>query len=399
MMSRFRYLLPHIGLIIAASAAFSMSTLFSSVKPVLLTQFMNEVGFKAGLSGWLVAAPFIGISLATFVVAKALERYSYRRIISCAGLLLVACQILNSLFFSYAVSTLLLQLLSGISVGVLMGVTSSFIARSNSAGTLFGLVDMIGVLLMSFMVAGASMATEKSGVAGGFMFSVILSVVFWLAMFFYKHKAVDRDESQSAPAPKSTAFNISLRPLIIIIMGVLFVTFSGQGFAFMFTIATSLGMSFEQSGNSIGGILFVSAFACLIGGMSSARFGPEKPLFCAFVVCAIGWTVAINSTSPNMFLMGLFPAICALQFSFPVLLSLAGTLDNEGKWAAVATPLLTSGFAWAAVLSGQVVEVWGLNALATTTQLGMVTCILLLGLSVWLSASHCAKASTEIDSL
>ncbi|MEP2650703.1 MAG: MFS transporter [Paraglaciecola sp.] len=392
MMSRFRYLLPHIGLIIAASAAFSMSTLFSSVKPVLLTQFMNEVGFKAGLSGWLVAAPFIGISLATFVVAKALERYSYRRIISCAGLLLVACQILNSLFFSYAFSTLLLQLLSGISVGVLMGVTSSFIARSNSAGTLFGLVDMIGVLLMSFMVAGASMATEKSGVAGGFMFSVILSVVFWLAMFVYKHKAVSDLQDQSVSENNKMTFKVSLRPVVIILMGVLFVTFSGQGFAFMFTIATNLGMNFEESGNSIGLILFLSAFACLVGGMCSARFGPEKPLLCAFIVCAIGWTVAINSTSPTIFLIGLFPAICALQFSFPVLLSLTGTLDSQGKWAAVATPLLTSGFAWAAVLSGQVVEAWGVNSLAVTTQVGMVICSLLLVLSVRLSGSNISIA-------
>ncbi|MFT2090193.1 MFS transporter [Paraglaciecola sp. 2405UD69-4] len=391
-MSRFAFLRLHLGLIIAASAAFSMSTLFSSVKPVLLTQFMNEVGFKAGLAGWLVAAPFIGISLATFVVAKLLERYSYRRIISYAGLLLVVCQIVNSMFFSNAVSTLLLQLLSGISVGVLMGVTSSFIARSNSAGTLFGLVDMIGVLLMSFMVAGASMATEKSGLAGGFIFSVILSVVFWLAMFVYKHKAVDRVESQSAPEPNNIAFNIGLRPVLIIIMGVLFVTFSGQGFAFMFTIATNLGMTFEESGNRIGIILFVSAFACLIGGMCSAKFGPEKPLFLAFIVCGAGWTLAVNSTSQSLFLLGLFPAICALQFCFPVLLALAGTLDSQGRWAAVATPLLTSGFAWAAVLSGQVVETAGLSALATSTQVGMAMCILLLVLSV-LMPKHKSKVA------
>ncbi|MEP1555040.1 MAG: MFS transporter [Paraglaciecola sp.] len=399
MMSRFRYLLPHIGLIIAASAAFSMSTLFSSVKPVLLTQFMSEVGFKAGLAGWLVATPFIGISLATFMVATLLERYSYRQIISCSGVLLIVCQGLNSFLFSYAISTLLLQLLSGISVGVLMGLTSSFIARSNVAATLFGLVDMIGVLLMSVMVAGASSATDKYGVTGGFVFSVILSVVFWLAMYIYVHETQPNLTQDATPVTKIKPFKISARPIVIILMGVLFVTFSGQGFAFMFTIATNLGMTFEESGSRIGIILFLSAFACLIGGMCSARFGPEKPLFFAFIVCGAGWTLAVHSTSQTLFLLGLFPAICALQFSFPVLLSFAGTLDSEGRWAAVATPLLTSGFAWAAVMSGQVVEVWGLKALATATQLGMVTCILLLGLSVWLSASHCAKASTEIDSL
>lgn len=73
-----------------------------------------------------------------------------------------------------------------------------------------------------------------------------------------------------------------------------------------------------------------------------------------------------------------------LQFSFPVLLVLAGTLDSGGKWAAVATPLLTSGFAWAAVLAGFVVQNWEIQTLAYSTQLGMGLCLLLLAVSVWL---------------
>ncbi|WP_339722761.1 MFS transporter [uncultured Paraglaciecola sp.] len=396
-MARFSFLRPHLGLIIAGSAAFSMSTLFSSVKPVLLTQFMKEVGAQASLAGWIVATPFIGIALATLFVAKLLERYSYRLIITYAGAALVTCQALNSLFFVNSFSTLLLQLVSGISVGVLMGATSSFIARSNATGALFGLVDMIGVLLMSLMVAGASMTTEKYGVAGGFVFSALLCILFWLAMYVYKQETVTNISHQSAGETEPKEFKLSLRPVIIIIMGVLFVTFSGQGFAFMFTVASNLGMTFEQSGNSIGLILFLSAFACLIGGMCSARFGPEKPLLVAFIVCALGWTTAINSQSQSLFLMGLFPAICALQFSFPVLLSLAGTLDNHGRWAAIATPLFTSGFAWAAIMSGQVVEIWGLSTLATTTQIGMLICIVLLGVSIWISTKQSAKANIPID--
>lgn len=379
-MIRFSLLLPYLGLIVAASAAFTMSTLFSSVKPILLTQFMREAGFQAGLSGLLVAAPFIGISLAIFVVGQLLAKYSYRIIVTNSGGGLVACQALNSLFFENAVVTLILQLASGISVGILMGVTSSYIARVKHAGTLFGTVDMIGVLLMSFMVAGASSITDKFGVAGGFAFSAVLSLLYWFAMYVYSPSTEKTTAETSVPK----AFSISLRPVVIITMGVLFVTFSGQGFAFMFTIANNLGMSYEQAGSSIGAVLFLSSFACLAGGVCSARFGPEKPLLGAYIVCALGWTLAINSQTQNAFFIGLFPAICALQFSFPVLLSFAGELDNHGRWAAIATPLLTSGFAWAAVLSGQVVQQWGLDSLVLSTQIGMFVCSLLLGVSLWL---------------
>lgn len=378
-MNRFSYLLTHLGLIIAASAAFSMSALFSSVKPVLLTQFMREVGYEAGLSGWMVAAPFIGISLAVIFVGTLIARYSYRQILSYTGLILVCCQLLNSQWFINPNVTLIFQLCSGICVGILMGVTSCFIARCTQASTLFGLVDMIGVLLMSLMVAGAGATTEQYGLPGGFVFSALLCTLYWACMYFYQPVLV----AETRHTDKLPAFKLTLRPVLIITMGVLFVTFSGQGFAFMFTMASNLGMTYEQAGSSIGLILFLSAFACLAGGLCSARFGPEKSLLLAFIVCATGWAIAINSQSKIEFLCALFPAICALQFSFPILLSLAGKLDNDGRWAAIATPLLTSGFAWAAVMSGQVVELWGLDTLATTTVLGMLICIVLLGLITW----------------
>lgn len=365
-------------LVIAAAASFAMSTLFSSVKPVLLTQFMRETGVATSVAGWLVAAPFIGIALATFAVAGLLARFSYRQLITAAGAILVCAQFLLSVLFVFPLLTLLLQLISGLMVGILMGVTSFYIARSRSPGVLFGLVDMIGVLLMSVMVAGVSMATDYMGVAGGYLFSATLCAAYWLLMYSYQNpmQASSEDESRGA-------LQVSLRPLLIIVMGVLFVTFSGQGFAFMFSMAGNLGMGFEEAGNKIGFILFVSAFGCIAGGICSARFGAERPLLVAFIVCGVSWTVAIHATSPTVFLWALFPAITMLQFSFPMLLVLAGTLDSAGRWAAVATPLLTSGFAWAAVLSGFIVQNWDISALALSTQLGMMLCISLLLLSMW----------------
>ena len=139
------------------------------------------------------------------------------------------------------------------------------------------------------------------------------------------------------------------------------------------TMARDLGMSYERAGTQIGILLFLSAFACQLGGWASAKYGHSRPLAGAFVVCAIGWFVAINTPHPTIFL-----AVFSLQFNFPILLALAGSLDRHGQWAAIATPLLVSGFAWAAIVAGVIVDRWSVQALAVATAGGMTICLILL---------------------
>jgi hypothetical protein len=161
-------------------------------------------------------------------------------------------------------------------------------------------------------------------------------------------------------------------------MGMLFVTCSGFGFAFLFTIGIDLGMSYASAGSFIGTLVLVSSLACQLGGWSSGKFGPYRPLAGAYIVCAVGWYIAIHASSQLIFMIALVPAIFSLQFNFPILLALSGSLDAEGRWAAIATPLLMSGFAWAAIVAGAIVSVWGIPALATATGLGLLICLLLL---------------------
>jgi hypothetical protein len=75
------------------------------------------------------------------------------------------------------------------------------------------------------------------------------------------------------------------------------------------------------------------------------------------------------------------PAIYALQFAYRILLALAGSQDAHGRWAAIAAPINASGFAWAAIASGIIVERLGIQALAIATLTGMSLCTLLLMLT------------------
>ena len=59
---------------------------------------------------------------------------------------------------------------------------------------------------------------------------------------------------------------IGVRPVAVVLMGMLFVTSSGLGFAYMYTVALDLGMQYASAGSFIGILVLVSAFACQLGG-------------------------------------------------------------------------------------------------------------------------------------
>lgn len=384
-------------ILLAGAAAFAISTMFSAMKPVLLTRFVEEAGYSQSLAGLAVAMPFIGTSISAAFMPWLLRNIYQRHCVLAFVGLLVAGQAGNTLWFAMPALVLAGQFVTGFAGGVLMGVVARNIAVSRAPGTIFGIVDMAGVLMMSGMISLIGWAVQGYGLAGGFTAALALCLLFAVPTLA-AGKGIPPDvggpdvrgpdvrgpdagapdasgsTNHAAPAPITPAW----RPIAAIAMGVIFVTTSGLGFAYMVTAARDLGMNYGEAGTAIGIILFLSAFACLAGGWASTRFGHTRPLLTAFAICACGWYLALNTASLMIFLVSLIPAIFALQFSFPVLLALAGSMDREGHWAAMAAPIVTGGFAWAAIIAGVIVERWGISALPYATLAGMIVCAGLL---------------------
>ena len=347
------------------------------MKPVLLTRFVEQVGYNEAFSGLIVAMPFVGIAVASLAVKPLTRLLSTTMVFMFFGLTLLLSEMASMYLFDQPALIVTLQFAGGLAVGILMGTTSQLIAISRHPDEIFGFVDMTAVFLMSFMIAGIGKAVGMGGLFSGYLVAAGIAFLLFLLLFAYKgNEATISDPSNHEDQP----LEFSVRNISVVLMGVLFVTCSGLGFAFMFTMAQNLGLSYEQAGSKIGILLLVSAAACQLGGWCSARFGPLRPLGCAFLTCGLGWYIAVNTDSAVVFIAALVPAIFSLQFNFPILLALSGSLDKTGQWAGVATPLLTSGFAWAAITAGIVVQNWGLNALGPATVLGMLTCLALLAL-------------------
>ena len=362
-------------LLIAAAAAFSLSTLFSAMKPILLTRFVEQLGLNEALAGLLVAMPFVGLACAALCARWLMHRYAYRTLLWWFSGVLISSELICALAYTSATLVLIAQLIAGISVGVLMGLMSRLITRQVAADQLFGFADMIAVLLMSLMIAAVGEAVAWAGLQGGYLAAASIAGLLTLIMLAAPLAQTDLTTATLGHAIK---LDINVRSVATVLMGVLFVTSSGLGFAFMFTLAQNLQMDYAVAARQIGGLLFVSAFACWVGGWCSGRFGPHRPLACAFFACGAGWYVAIHTASPLIFMLALVPAVFALQFCFPIFLAISAALDRTGQWAAVATPLLTSGFAWAAISAGFIVERFGLEALASATVTGMLLCAALL---------------------
>ncbi|MFK8043768.1 MFS transporter [Congregibacter sp.] len=367
-------LFSHPGLLMAGAAAFGMSTLFSALKPVLITRLLEETSWGAAMAGVVVAAPFIGIALSSLLFFFRPPRASVRRLALSFGGFLVVLELLSALFFEQLLLLLSLQFVAGFCVGALMAATSRLVAVSDAPDQSFGFIDMSAVALMSVMVAGAGAAVAVAGVTGGYAFAAVVALIYALVIAAYQESPALMSHHDHQLEP----LELGLRPVAVVSMGMLFVTCSGLGFAFMFSIAARLGMGYEDAGSKIGLLLLLSALACQLGGWCSGRFGPRFPLLGAFVSCAVGWWIVVHAQSPTEFILGLIPAVFALQFNFPILLALAGSLDTHGRWAGIAAPLITSGFAWAAIVAGQVVELKGLEALASATAFGMLLCTVLL---------------------
>ena len=213
----------------------------------------------------------------------------------------------------------------------------------------------------------------------------LLDAVFCAFFALVLHAALRTGAADEKPALPGTARlaakDPAWRAVAVIAMGITFVTFSGLGFAFMVAVARHLGMDYHAASSAIGIVLLISAIGCFLGGWAAARLGPSWPLLGAFVLCGAGWHVALHAQDTVTFFAGLVPAIFALQFCFPILLMLAGSIDSDGHMAAIGAPLIVSGFAWAAVLAGVIVRYGGVGALSAATNVGMVLCTGLLLIS------------------
>ena len=358
----------------AGASAFSMSTLFSAMKPILLTRFVEEAGFSQSFAGLAVAMPFVGIAAASLLLKALLSRISFHNLVSIFGGILIVGEFLSAFYFQNKTLLLSAQLACGISVGVLMGASSRLIATTKTPDEIFGFVDMTAVLLMSFMIAAIGAAVGAFGLQGGYLLACAMSLFFAVAMAPFREPVAIATDADKPVA----RLRIGVREISVVVMGMLFVTSSGLGFAYLFTIALRLKMDYASAGSFIGALVLVSALACQVGGWCSGRFGPLRPLAGAFVTSGLGWYIAINAGSQATFMVALVPAIFSLQFCFPILLALSGSLDKDGQWAAIATPLLTSGFAWAAISAGAIVDQWNLAALGTAAVIGMAICFGLL---------------------
>ena len=122
-------------------------------------------------------------------------------------------------------------------------------------------------------LTGAGFAVQQGGLAGAYLFAAAVAAMLALLVAQYPETPVLRHHHDRSLPP----LVIAPRAVVVVLMGVAFVSFSGLGFAFMFTLALGHGLGYDSAGRSIGLLLLLSASGCLAGGARRALPGNRGP--------------------------------------------------------------------------------------------------------------------------
>lgn len=370
-----KFLVANRLIIIGGSAAFTLSTLASAMKPVLLIRLIQQAGFNEVMAGLAVGAPFIGMAVASVLVNPLLRVMTSRQLVLLSAIIGVAAHLISASMFQQAAVVFVAQLFSGLAVGVFLGLSSIVIGRQKRADLMFGVVDTVAVFLMSLLIASTAYAVSQLGVSGGYLYAALITALLvpLLWVLIQQHMDIDAIEEQAGEVQLSNV----LRGCAVLLMGTIFITSTGLGFAFAFNIAAELDIEFIDFGGTLGLAALFAALGPVVGGFSAVRWGRRKPLLFGIVFATVSWSAFILAPSREIFLFAIFPAMFFMNVCIPMLLGAAAELDGSGAWSAIAAPLYVAGFALSPIIGGFVVSALDLDALATATIIGGIMCVLL----------------------
>ncbi|MHC4137633.1 MAG: MFS transporter [Planctomycetota bacterium] len=338
---------------IPLAVAFAAANLSPYLTPLVLGAASDSLGLSPDQAGLLATLEFLGLGLASLLVATSVHRLDRRRL-TLAGLALAAAgHLLAALVDSYAVM-LPVRFTVGVGEGVVLAATNATIAVAAGAARVYARCILTTILAASVGYAVCPTAIASWGHRGA---HGCVAVVLLLALLFI------------ARGPHSARTPVRERNGGSAIVGwllgmTLLVTLSD---ALVWPFAERIGRSLGIEGETLGWLLGGSLAAGLVGAGAAerlgTRFGYVRPLLLGLWGTALaGWGMA-NAGAPATLFATTVAKNVTILFFFPYLLGVAAAVDRTGRTAAAVTGTMPLGVAAGPWLGGLVVEAAGFSAL------------------------------------
>jgi predicted MFS family arabinose efflux permease len=359
-------------LIVATTAAWSLSLLSYYAQPQLLGPIMSDFELGEEAVGWLFSLENAALALTILAAASPLARRSRAQMAIAGGLLACAANAASPFATSYEM-LLVTRFLVGTGSGLIGAAGTASAASTRNPVRVFAIVQVTSSVIHNFEPSAIPFATVPFSSNGGFFLlagaSLAIAPLFiWL------------QPPRKAREAKLNLLSAPNRSLALVAMAALFTFEVGQGG--VWTFVAQIGEHIGLDEHTVGRTMTVTGMAGLFGGVVAAwlggRFGTTVPIAIGIglnVLAACG--IALSEDS-NLYAFSLWLWTAAYTFAVPYLMGALASMDDLGRWVVASDGVWTLGDAVGPGVAGMLVERGGYLPLAGLSLVTGILCVFVM---------------------
>ena len=340
------------------------AAIFSIFKPVVLSGYVDRLGFSEVLAGYLIALEILGSVTGTVLITIKGASINRNRF-AVYALLVMFTGNLASLFAETQGLLYALRLFTGFGEGIALGLFAATLAAEKNPERYFGVFSVI--ILFVGALAFASVPSVSSAINGIGAFAYMAAFAFIsFCIAGYAPIAKHKDNALSKENVRSsliTALKDGPGFLVFILLSIGVIAFYfavGGNWPYMGRI----GLTYSLNDTQIASIFSAAQIAGVLGALAPAvvgnRFGHMPPILLSILVVTISLLMLIyNSQSALVFTAASLLFMFAWLMFFPYFMGLTSKLDPEGRLSSFVYAIQNVGFLLGPVVCAFVLEVGG----------------------------------------
>ena len=325
-----------------------------SFRAFLVGAFENDLGFSPVLASDIVAASAGGLLLGNFIMLLKVHVWN-RRKVAWAALSLMFIANLSGLFLHLYQQLLVIQFLSGLGEGILMGLGAAIIAGASNATRYIGLQMVLGSVAAAATAYFAPYLIQWKGVNGIFLFLLVYPFIALLSTFW-----VSRFPSVTISDVKGVEPRIDKFSAGVSVLGTL-ILFSGLGmfWPFMESIVIAAGVPKPDFGKILSVAIVLGGVVAFAVSLFGDKYGYLKP---ALLGCAILISVVCTLTFEVNGLLFFILVPAYLMSSMLLIIyhnSYLASLDAQGRVLVFGVSMESLGGLLGPLMSGGILRLGG----------------------------------------
>ena len=368
--------------------AFLVGNLSQALAPIIVQALKNHMALVASKAGYLVSVEFAGIALTALIVAPFIDKLPKRRIAVVGCLLAVMAHIISSQGPSYAL-LLFVRFFAGLFAGAALAAGGAVIAGAAAPDRMFALVKTFNAMIMAIMVWLAGYAVKGYGVGGGYGVLALLTLCTLPLLCCFPNTVKEKQaDNKKIRLPH---FILGCLTIFAILNWIMVVS---APWAYLAIMGETAGLAVEQ----VSGILGAGFIFGMLGGLLAAwlnlRFGRIVPVVIGVLVNGGTWFLICTVPDPFVYTISVLLNNISYFFAVAYLLGTAARLDQEGRWASIASTSFLGAIAVAPALGGLIIDNWNTMALGGFTFAGeLLTAFIIIIVVKQLAAIEGSKAT------